>query len=230
MNYLFFDIECGNGRDICTFGYVIVDSDFNILQKDDIIINPEKPFKLARAGFDPKIKLSYSEEEFKKHPNFDAQYIKIKNLLVNKNTVLFGHSVSSDLQYLKNACKRYKKKAFRISAYDTQKIYDKQAHKLENIAHSLGVVIDENKLHNSCYDAEITMLCLKKICENNNYTIDDILVKYAKCKVDSVNDKPKKMRLNGKDNSCTQSLGDKFNEQLHKKNLNSVNDLFVKNN
>ena len=30
MRYLFFDIECCNGRDICEFGYVITDTEFNI--------------------------------------------------------------------------------------------------------------------------------------------------------------------------------------------------------
>ena len=33
MRYLFFDIECCNGRDICEFGYVITDTEFNVLEK-----------------------------------------------------------------------------------------------------------------------------------------------------------------------------------------------------
>lgn len=33
MRYLFFDIECCNGRDICEFGYIITDDKFNILEK-----------------------------------------------------------------------------------------------------------------------------------------------------------------------------------------------------
>ena len=33
MRYLFFDIECCNGRNICEFGYVITDDKFNILEK-----------------------------------------------------------------------------------------------------------------------------------------------------------------------------------------------------
>lgn len=42
MRYLFFDIECCNGRDICEFGYVITDTEFNVLEKNDFTINPEK--------------------------------------------------------------------------------------------------------------------------------------------------------------------------------------------
>lgn len=33
MRYLFFDIECCNGRNICEFGYVITNDKFNILEK-----------------------------------------------------------------------------------------------------------------------------------------------------------------------------------------------------
>ena len=46
--YLFFDIEsanCYGGEGhICSFGYVICDSDFNVLEMDDIVMNPEAPF------------------------------------------------------------------------------------------------------------------------------------------------------------------------------------------
>ena len=44
MRYLFFDIECCNGRNICEFGYVITDDKFNILEKKDFTINPENKF------------------------------------------------------------------------------------------------------------------------------------------------------------------------------------------
>ena len=46
MKYLFFDIECWDGNHICSFGYVIINSDFEILEKRDLVINPEKVFKL----------------------------------------------------------------------------------------------------------------------------------------------------------------------------------------
>ena len=40
--YLFFDIESidRKSRYTCTFGYLLVDSNFNIIEKDDILINP----------------------------------------------------------------------------------------------------------------------------------------------------------------------------------------------
>ena len=48
MKYLFFDIECCDGNHICSFGYVIVNNNFEILEKKDLVMNPEKRFKLGR--------------------------------------------------------------------------------------------------------------------------------------------------------------------------------------
>ena len=67
MNYLFFDIECCDGNHICSFGYVITNESFEILEKEDIIINPQWRFKLGRAGFDPRIHLAYSEDDCSKY-------------------------------------------------------------------------------------------------------------------------------------------------------------------
>jgi hypothetical protein len=48
MKYLFFDCECANCYDhegkICSFGYVITDESFRLLEEKDIIINPNAPF------------------------------------------------------------------------------------------------------------------------------------------------------------------------------------------
>ena len=44
MKYLFFDLEYasqkGGTSKICEFGYVVTDENFNILEKDNLIINP----------------------------------------------------------------------------------------------------------------------------------------------------------------------------------------------
>ena len=77
--YLFFDIECSNGYNICSFGYCIVDEDLHILTKKDIIINPENKFVLSASGHRPKIELAYPQEYFYKQNNFSYYYDFIKN-------------------------------------------------------------------------------------------------------------------------------------------------------
>ena len=49
MKYVFFDIECAcvykNVAKICVFGYCVADEEFNILEKEDILINPNGKFR-----------------------------------------------------------------------------------------------------------------------------------------------------------------------------------------
>ena len=40
--YLFFDIECCNGYNICSFGYCIVNEKMKVIEKKDIVINFNK--------------------------------------------------------------------------------------------------------------------------------------------------------------------------------------------
>ena len=55
-SYLFFDIECANCFDgvgkMCSFGYVLVNEEFEILDEDDVVMNPEAEFDWYL--FDPK--------------------------------------------------------------------------------------------------------------------------------------------------------------------------------
>ena len=50
MKYTFFDIECANCIEgqakICSFGYVITDEQFNLLEKEDLIVNPKAIMKI----------------------------------------------------------------------------------------------------------------------------------------------------------------------------------------
>ena len=46
--FLFFDIECANcfngiGK-MCSLGYVVINENFEILDEDDVVMNPETEF------------------------------------------------------------------------------------------------------------------------------------------------------------------------------------------
>ena len=70
MKYLFFDIECADGgkATICSFGYVIADLNFNIIEQRDILINPEAEFCLEGRKGRPDVKLAYPKEDFLNAP------------------------------------------------------------------------------------------------------------------------------------------------------------------
>lgn len=180
MNYLYFDIECCDGKHICSFGYVITDENFNILEKKDIVINPQWRFKLGRDGFDPRINLAYTESTFQKQKTFNYYYEDIKDLLTRSNQILLGHSITADIQYLKIACERYGCDNIDLEIYDTQDFYYQlnkkyKTRSLDNIVNDLGIDISNLQEHKSCDDAEISMLVAKEICDKLSITLSDLL-------------------------------------------------------
>lgn len=184
MKLLFIDIECCNGYNICSFGYVLTNDLFEIIKKEDIVINPNRRFKLSRANFDPSIELAYDQEFFYKQPKFNQYYEKIKEILTDKENICFGHSVLSDMRFLNNDCKRYKLPVLKIKSFDTQKIYNKNKQvKLETIAKELNIDVSNLMKHKSCDDAEISMLILKKICEDKKITIKTLIEENKDCLV-----------------------------------------------
>lgn len=180
MKYLYFDIECCDGKHMCSFGYVITNESFEILEKEDIVINPQHEFVLGRAGFDPRINLAYTEETFKKQKTFKHFYDRIKNLLTQDNQVLLGHSISADIKYLKIACKDCDLPEIKLEVYDTQNFYyqlDKKykCRSLDNIVKDLDIDISNLQEHKSCDDAEISMLVTKEICNRLKVTLNELL-------------------------------------------------------
>lgn len=179
MRYLFFDIECCDGRNICSFGYTITDEKFNVIKKEDIIINPEAKFTIPTTEKRMDIKLSYSKADFAKAPKYPEVYEKIASIINHPDQKIFGHAVSSDIKFLKTANARYNMPQFKFDAYDTQKAFAQcgiggGSCALSGIARSLGYDTSKMHLHNSADDAELTMLCAKGICEKLHKTPEQV--------------------------------------------------------
>ena len=178
MKYLFFDIECANGGQgtICSFGYVIANMDFQIVEQKDIIMNPEGRFYLTGRSGRPDIKLAYPIDTFKKSPKFPACYESIKTLIENEEHYVIGHSVHDDVMYLNKACARYGLEPFKFRYFDTQRMYrevmeDKRQISLANALLTLGVE-DKFKIHRSDEDARATMLLLKALLKKANMSFE----------------------------------------------------------
>lgn len=189
MNYLFFDIECSDGYHICSFGYVLVDKNMNIVKKEDIVINPESKFILSSSKKRPKIELAYSKEYFYKQGNFETQYEKIKKILKRENQIIFGHSIASDFHFLLYACKRYSLDILNLVGYDTQKIYQialgkKNVESLEKIINECEI---KKKLqyHKSSEDAHATFLVAQTLCKKFDVSLKGLAEKFSSCRVDS---------------------------------------------
>ena len=71
MKYLCFDIEScdgGRGGSLCSFGYCIADGNFNIIESDDILVNPKKAFN--KRLFGSVINLRIAKNSFALRRNF----------------------------------------------------------------------------------------------------------------------------------------------------------------
>ncbi len=182
MKLVFFDIECAsvhkNCAKICAFGYVVCDENFRILEKEDILINPKGRFELTDRKGEKGIVLPYEYAEFKKYPVFPQIYPRIKSLLEDKESVVFGHSVLNDVKYLNLETRRFKLPSFEFRFSDSQLIYmtliNDFSHQLglEHIAKELGV---DFVPHRAADDAYATMRVLEAMCASEKCGYSELL-------------------------------------------------------
>lgn len=171
MNLVFFDIECASVHKttakICAFGYVVCDEKFNIIKKEDILINPKGAFHLTDRRGEKGLELPYDYAEFKKHPPFPAVYSFIKVLLEDKNNLVFGHAIMNDVKYLDLETRRFHLPPFSFDFLDSQIMYMTHINDfsrqfgLEYITESLNVTFTP---HRAADDAYATMKIIEELC------------------------------------------------------------------
>ena len=177
MKYLFFDIECASvykGSKMCSFGYVLADENLNVIESDDIIINPKSDWDFYAL----KNILAHSKEYYESFPSFDQQYDRIKNLLEGE-IIAFGHGVSNDVRFLNDDCARYNLPFIDFVFYDGAQIYrdygnDKEIKSLAKVSAILSSHKQAEK-HESKEDAELVYEYIKNICKNMDMTISELL-------------------------------------------------------
>ena len=180
MKYLFFDIECADGgkSTICSFGYVVADMQFRVIEREDIVINPEGRFYLTGRSGRPDVKLAYPKHVFRAAPNFPHFYERIKTLLEYEDYYVIGHAVTNDVKYLNHACKRYNLPPLAFTYFDTQKmfknVFKKNAPSLQNQMEQLGIDASLH-FHRSEDDAYATMRILEVLLERYGHSFADYL-------------------------------------------------------
>lgn len=122
-----FDIECAsvfkNTAKICAFGYCLTDEDFHILEKEDILVNPQGGFHLTDRKGSQGLVLPYEYKDFKKYPTFPEVEPRIRALLEDPATLAAGHATMNDVKYLNLEAKRFSLSSFRFDFADTQFVY-----------------------------------------------------------------------------------------------------------
>ncbi len=185
MKYLFFDIECSvvskNAAKICAFGYCLTDEKFNILEKEDILINPQGGFHLTDRKGTQGLVLPYEYSDFKKYPTFKEKAEQIYSLLQDPDTLVVGHATMNDVKYLNLESKRFSLPSFSFSFADTQFLY---MSKIKEFSRQFGLGIIAKELgvefvaHRAVDDAYATMKIAEAMCKEEGVTLSGLLEKY----------------------------------------------------
>ena len=186
MKYLFFDIECSvvskNAAKICAFGYCLTDEQFHILEKRDILINPQGGFHLTDRKGEQGLVLPYKYEDFKKYPTFLQKADEIYALLQDKDTLVCGHASMNDVKYLNLESKRFRLPSFAFSFADTQFLYMNTIGDFSR-QFGLGAIADELGVeftpHRAVDDAYATMKVAQALCAKEGLSLIELLKKYA---------------------------------------------------
>jgi len=185
MEYLFFDIECAGvtkiEAKICVFGYCLTDEQFNIVEQEDILINPLGRFALTDRKGEKGLVLPYDYSVFSSCPTFKKTYPRIAALFKRANLCI-GHAIGNDVRFLNLETKRFSLPYLSFDFLDTQfmymnkmKIFD-HAPGLESIAESLGVDFTH---HRAVDDAFATMCIAKTLCLDEGLSLSEFVEKYG---------------------------------------------------
>ena len=185
MRYLFFDIECAGvtkyAAKICAFGYCLTDEQFNIIQMEDILINPQGSFRLTDRSGEHGLVLPYEYATFKRCPKFWEVAPQIAELLQAKDTLVVGHATINDVHFLNLETKRFELPALRFDFADTQFLYMNRIgdfsrqFALKTIGDELGV---EFVPHRAVDDAYATMKIAEAMCKEKDCSLPELLEKY----------------------------------------------------
>jgi DNA polymerase III alpha subunit (gram-positive type) len=184
MKYLFFDIECCDGVHMCEFGYVLIDEQFNVLDRDCITINPEHEFRLSGREKESDIKLAFPEEVYYNSPKFDFYYDRLKGLLTMPDCQIVGFSLSNDAGFLATAYERYGKEPISFTYCDFQNLY--QGYTKSKNRTSVGNIVEELQigditLHKSDDDSFAVVKVLQIISAKESLNCPETIKMLKKC-------------------------------------------------
>ena len=180
--FVFFDCECANTFDgigkICSLGYVVCDDELNIIESEDVVINPECDFDWYLLSGKGECKLAYSKDYFRIKPNYESYYKDIKKLFTTGNRYIAGFAVSNDVGFVNNANERYNLPYIQFRAFDLERYLERKYEKKQKLvewAEEFGVNVAKYQSHKSEDDAIMTMLCLKAECMRTGKSVEEIL-------------------------------------------------------
>ena len=110
----------------------------------------------------------------------------IQELVELPDTLYVGHGVRDDIKYLNDEANRYNLPRFERQCIDSSQIHRRfynlsQTKGLKAIVKELEIG-DHKKLHNSEYDAKMTLEYVKRMCEESGLSFEQLIKKHTKGK------------------------------------------------
>ena len=181
-SYLFFDIECANNfggtGKICSFGYVLCNQDFSVIETDDLLMNPDAPFDWYLFKKGSRCHLAYSKEEYIKNPKFPQYYQRIRSLLGAGDRLVLGFGCKGDLKTIGAECRRYGLAEITYACYDIRTVLEKfygMQGGLGAFVERLGIDTQGMEFHDSRADAIFTMKVTEKLTRDAGKPLAEIL-------------------------------------------------------
>ena len=185
MTYLFFDLECANNfggiGKICSFGYVLCNQDFSVIESDDLLVNPDTVFDWYLFSKNAKCKLAYRREDYQANPKFSHYYSKIKSLLEAKDRLVFGFGCLNDVATIACECIRYGTKLIDFECHDIHNALEQ----FYGTKGSLGAFIEKFEIdthgmefHDSKADAIFTMQVTERLLKDSEKPIKELLAPF----------------------------------------------------
>ena len=175
MRFLSIDLEACNKYvkgSVFSVGVVLADEQFNIIYKEDILINPHCKFN---TNFRKPIKFSVTPEDVKNAPDLSAVYPKL-SALFTADTIIMAHSANNDMFMLNEACRRAKLPPFKFEYICTQMIYSAVYDVMTGIG--LDKAVEDLNLtfnhHKADDDAEMALAILQKCCHTMQKTYPEL--------------------------------------------------------
>lgn len=174
MMIVAFDSECsrdfGNYCEMCSFGYVIADMDFNIVMSKRSLIRASKPTGRQKKA------VRIPAEELASAPEYNSVYNMIADVFETSDAVFISHAPETDFRYLCCMNRRFGKENIRCKAFDlltlVRNYADLPNYSLSGICKTFGIKYSR-KEDNA--DAKACIDILRYICNEEKTSVQDIL-------------------------------------------------------